>query len=67
MEKVIFDFDASIQDELNRLEWWVKTNQDKADTHQPCMVRMMEGEIHFTKKDIFLFRLKDDILPKWPN
>ena len=67
MEKVIFDFDASIQDELNRLEWWIKTNQDKADTHQPCMVRMMEGEIHFTKKDIFLFRLKDDILPKWPN
>tara|TARA_B100001248_G_scaffold242658_1_gene210356 strand:- start:443 stop:1462 length:1020 start_codon:yes stop_codon:yes gene_type:complete len=67
MEKVIFDFDASIQDELNRLEWWVKNNQDKADTHQPCMVRMMEGEIHFTKKDIFLFRLKDDILPKWPN
>jgi len=67
MEKVIFDFDADIHNELNRLEWWVKTNQDKVETHQPCLVRMMEGEIHFTKKDIFLFRLKDDILPKWPN
>ena len=67
MEKVIFDLDANIHDELNRVEWWCKNNQDKVDTHQPCIVRMMEGEVHFTKKDIFLFRLKDDILPKWPK
>ena len=67
MEKVIFDLDANILDELNRVEWWCKNNQDKVDTHQPCIVRMMEGEVHFTKKDIFLFRLKDDILPKWPK
>ena len=67
LERVVFDLDANLDDELNKAVWWMKSNQDKVNTHQVVLLRMLEGEVHFHIKDHFLFRIKDEVLPLWPK
>ena len=52
----IVDLDCThdILGQLNALNYWIRGNQDKKETHHIVIKRVWEGEIHFQTKENFL-------------
>jgi hypothetical protein len=55
-EFYIVDLDCThdILGQLNALNYWIRNNQDKKETHHIVIKRVWEGEIHFQTKENFL-------------
>ena len=64
----ITDLDCTndINGQLNALNYWIRNNQDKKDTHHIVIKRVYEGEIHFLQKENFLPYLRE-ALEGWPE
>ena len=67
-ELYIVDLDSThdINGELNALNYWIRNNQDKKDTHHIVIKRVYEGEIHFLNKENFLPYVREALV-RWPE
>ena len=63
---VDLDCTSEVLDGLNALNYWIRNNQDKKETHHIVIKRVWEGEIHFETKENFLPYVRE-ALEGWPE
>jgi hypothetical protein len=63
---VDLDSTSDILGQLNALNYWIRNNQNKKETHHIVIKREYEGEIHFQVKENFLPYVRES-LKDWPE